>query len=31
LPLSEITQSPRFKLHASETLGNDTLMIYERA
>jgi diaminohydroxyphosphoribosylaminopyrimidine deaminase/5-amino-6-(5-phosphoribosylamino)uracil reductase len=30
LPLSEITQSPSFKLHASETLGNDTLTIYER-
>jgi diaminohydroxyphosphoribosylaminopyrimidine deaminase/5-amino-6-(5-phosphoribosylamino)uracil reductase len=31
LPLSEITQSPRFALRASETLGNDTLSIYERA
>jgi diaminohydroxyphosphoribosylaminopyrimidine deaminase/5-amino-6-(5-phosphoribosylamino)uracil reductase len=31
LPLSEITQSPRFKLRASETLGNGTLTIYERA
>jgi diaminohydroxyphosphoribosylaminopyrimidine deaminase / 5-amino-6-(5-phosphoribosylamino)uracil reductase len=31
LPLSEITQSPRLKLRASETLGNDTLSIYERA
>jgi diaminohydroxyphosphoribosylaminopyrimidine deaminase/5-amino-6-(5-phosphoribosylamino)uracil reductase len=31
LPLSEITQSPRLKLRASETLGNDTLTIYERA
>jgi diaminohydroxyphosphoribosylaminopyrimidine deaminase / 5-amino-6-(5-phosphoribosylamino)uracil reductase len=30
LPLSEITQSPRLKLRASETLGNDTLTIYER-
>jgi len=30
LPLSEITQSPRLKLRASETLGNDTLEIYER-
>jgi diaminohydroxyphosphoribosylaminopyrimidine deaminase/5-amino-6-(5-phosphoribosylamino)uracil reductase len=30
LPLSEITQSPRLKLHASETLGNDSLSIYER-
>jgi diaminohydroxyphosphoribosylaminopyrimidine deaminase / 5-amino-6-(5-phosphoribosylamino)uracil reductase len=31
LPLSQITQSPRFALRASETLGNDTLTIYERA
>ena len=31
LPLSEITQSPRFALRASETLGSDTLSIYERA
>jgi diaminohydroxyphosphoribosylaminopyrimidine deaminase / 5-amino-6-(5-phosphoribosylamino)uracil reductase len=31
LPLSEITQSPRFALRASEALGNDTLSIYERA
>jgi diaminohydroxyphosphoribosylaminopyrimidine deaminase/5-amino-6-(5-phosphoribosylamino)uracil reductase len=31
LPLSEITRSPRFALRASETLGNDTLSIYERA
>jgi len=31
LPLSEITQSPRLKLRASETLGSDTLSIYERA
>jgi diaminohydroxyphosphoribosylaminopyrimidine deaminase/5-amino-6-(5-phosphoribosylamino)uracil reductase len=30
LPLSEITQSPGFKLRASETLGNNTLTIYER-
>jgi diaminohydroxyphosphoribosylaminopyrimidine deaminase / 5-amino-6-(5-phosphoribosylamino)uracil reductase len=30
LPLSEITQSPRLKLRASETLGNDTLTVYER-
>ena len=30
LPLSEITQSPRLKLRASETLGKDTLSIYER-
>jgi diaminohydroxyphosphoribosylaminopyrimidine deaminase / 5-amino-6-(5-phosphoribosylamino)uracil reductase len=31
LPLSAITQSPRLKLRASETIGNDTLSIYERA
>jgi diaminohydroxyphosphoribosylaminopyrimidine deaminase / 5-amino-6-(5-phosphoribosylamino)uracil reductase len=31
LPLSEITQSPRLKLRASETLGHDTLSIYEHA
>ena len=31
LPLSAITQSPAFKLRASETLQNDTLTIYERA
>jgi diaminohydroxyphosphoribosylaminopyrimidine deaminase / 5-amino-6-(5-phosphoribosylamino)uracil reductase len=31
LPLSEITQSPRFALRASEMLGNDTLTVYERA
>lgn len=31
LPLSEITQSPRLKLRASETLDKDTLTIYERA
>jgi diaminohydroxyphosphoribosylaminopyrimidine deaminase/5-amino-6-(5-phosphoribosylamino)uracil reductase len=31
LPLSEITQSPRLKLRASETLESDTLTIYERA
>jgi diaminohydroxyphosphoribosylaminopyrimidine deaminase / 5-amino-6-(5-phosphoribosylamino)uracil reductase len=31
LPLSEITQSRGLKLRASETLGNDTLLIYERA
>jgi diaminohydroxyphosphoribosylaminopyrimidine deaminase/5-amino-6-(5-phosphoribosylamino)uracil reductase len=30
LPLSEITQSPGFKLRASETLGNNTFTIYER-
>ena len=30
LPLSEITQSPRLKLRPSETLGKDTLTIYER-
>ncbi|WP_291865377.1 bifunctional diaminohydroxyphosphoribosylaminopyrimidine deaminase/5-amino-6-(5-phosphoribosylamino)uracil reductase RibD [Bradyrhizobium sp.] len=31
LPLSAITQSPAFKLRASETLQEDTLTIYERA
>jgi diaminohydroxyphosphoribosylaminopyrimidine deaminase/5-amino-6-(5-phosphoribosylamino)uracil reductase len=31
LPLSKITQSPAYKLHASETFGKDTLTIYERA
>jgi diaminohydroxyphosphoribosylaminopyrimidine deaminase/5-amino-6-(5-phosphoribosylamino)uracil reductase len=30
LPLTTITQSPTFKLRASETLQNDTLTIYER-
>jgi diaminohydroxyphosphoribosylaminopyrimidine deaminase/5-amino-6-(5-phosphoribosylamino)uracil reductase len=31
LPLSTITQSPDFARRASETLGRDTLTIYERA
>ena len=31
LPLTDITQSPRFAVRASESLGNDTLTIYERA
>jgi diaminohydroxyphosphoribosylaminopyrimidine deaminase/5-amino-6-(5-phosphoribosylamino)uracil reductase len=31
LPVSVITQSPQFKLRASESLQNDTLTIYERA
>jgi diaminohydroxyphosphoribosylaminopyrimidine deaminase/5-amino-6-(5-phosphoribosylamino)uracil reductase len=31
LPLTAITQSPTFKVRASETLGKDTLTIYERA
>jgi diaminohydroxyphosphoribosylaminopyrimidine deaminase / 5-amino-6-(5-phosphoribosylamino)uracil reductase len=31
LPLSSITQSPDFKLRASESLQKDTLTIYERA
>jgi diaminohydroxyphosphoribosylaminopyrimidine deaminase / 5-amino-6-(5-phosphoribosylamino)uracil reductase len=31
LPLTAITQSPAFKVRASETLGGDTLTIYERA
>jgi diaminohydroxyphosphoribosylaminopyrimidine deaminase/5-amino-6-(5-phosphoribosylamino)uracil reductase len=30
LPLTSITQSPGFKLRASESLQNDTLTIYER-
>ncbi len=29
-PLSAITQSPSFRLRASETVGGDSLMIYER-
>jgi len=29
-PLTAITQSPAFRVHASETLGSDTLTIYER-
>jgi diaminohydroxyphosphoribosylaminopyrimidine deaminase/5-amino-6-(5-phosphoribosylamino)uracil reductase len=31
MPLAAITQSPDFKVRASEALGNDTLTIYERA
>ncbi|MFT4117405.1 bifunctional diaminohydroxyphosphoribosylaminopyrimidine deaminase/5-amino-6-(5-phosphoribosylamino)uracil reductase RibD [Bradyrhizobium sp.] len=31
LPLSKITQSQSFKVHASETFDRDTLTIYERA
>jgi diaminohydroxyphosphoribosylaminopyrimidine deaminase/5-amino-6-(5-phosphoribosylamino)uracil reductase len=31
LPLAAITQSPTFRLHASEMLGKDSLSIYERA
>ena len=30
MPLSAITQSPAFKVRASETLQNDTLTIFER-
>jgi diaminohydroxyphosphoribosylaminopyrimidine deaminase / 5-amino-6-(5-phosphoribosylamino)uracil reductase len=30
LPLASITQSPNFRVHASEGLQNDTLTIYER-
>jgi diaminohydroxyphosphoribosylaminopyrimidine deaminase/5-amino-6-(5-phosphoribosylamino)uracil reductase len=30
LPLTALTESPAFKLRASETLQNDTLTIYER-
>jgi diaminohydroxyphosphoribosylaminopyrimidine deaminase/5-amino-6-(5-phosphoribosylamino)uracil reductase len=31
LPLSAITQSPAFRVRASESLGTDTLTVYERA
>ena len=31
LPLSSITQSPAYRVRASETLGKDTLTIYEHA
>ena len=31
MPLPAVTQSPAFKVRASETLGKDTLTIYERA
>jgi diaminohydroxyphosphoribosylaminopyrimidine deaminase/5-amino-6-(5-phosphoribosylamino)uracil reductase len=31
LPLTAITQSPGFRLRASEILQRDTLTIYERA
>jgi len=31
LPLGALTQSPEFRVRASEALGNDTLIIYERA
>ncbi|MES5487796.1 bifunctional diaminohydroxyphosphoribosylaminopyrimidine deaminase/5-amino-6-(5-phosphoribosylamino)uracil reductase RibD [Bradyrhizobium sp. INPA03-11B] len=31
MPLDAITQSPAFRLRASETLGKDSLTIYERA
>jgi diaminohydroxyphosphoribosylaminopyrimidine deaminase/5-amino-6-(5-phosphoribosylamino)uracil reductase len=31
LPLAVITQSPDWRIRGSETLGNDTLTIYERA
>jgi diaminohydroxyphosphoribosylaminopyrimidine deaminase/5-amino-6-(5-phosphoribosylamino)uracil reductase len=31
LPLSVITQSPAYRVRASETLHKDTLTIYERA
>jgi diaminohydroxyphosphoribosylaminopyrimidine deaminase/5-amino-6-(5-phosphoribosylamino)uracil reductase len=30
LPLTAITQSPAFRVRASETLGKDTLTVYER-
>jgi diaminohydroxyphosphoribosylaminopyrimidine deaminase / 5-amino-6-(5-phosphoribosylamino)uracil reductase len=31
LPLTAITQSPGFRVHASETLGKDTLTVYEQS
>jgi diaminohydroxyphosphoribosylaminopyrimidine deaminase/5-amino-6-(5-phosphoribosylamino)uracil reductase len=31
LPLAAITQSPAFKVRASETLGKDVLTIYDRS
>ncbi len=31
MPLSAITQSPEWPVRASESLGEDTLTIYERA
>jgi len=31
LPLDVITQSPAYRVRASDTLGQDTLTIYERA
>jgi diaminohydroxyphosphoribosylaminopyrimidine deaminase/5-amino-6-(5-phosphoribosylamino)uracil reductase len=31
LPLSAITHSPGFRVRASESLGKDTLTVYERA
>ena len=30
-PLSDLTQSPAFRVRASETLGKDSLTVYERA
>jgi diaminohydroxyphosphoribosylaminopyrimidine deaminase / 5-amino-6-(5-phosphoribosylamino)uracil reductase len=31
LPLAAITQSPAYRVHASESLGTDTLTVYERS
>ena len=31
LPLGAVTQSPHYRVRASEVLGRDTLTIYERA
>jgi diaminohydroxyphosphoribosylaminopyrimidine deaminase/5-amino-6-(5-phosphoribosylamino)uracil reductase len=31
LPLSTITQSSAFRVHASESMGSDTLTVYERS
>jgi diaminohydroxyphosphoribosylaminopyrimidine deaminase/5-amino-6-(5-phosphoribosylamino)uracil reductase len=31
VPLSKITRSPAFRVRASETMGRDSLTIYERS
>ena len=30
LPLAAVTQSPHYRIRATETLGRDTLTVYER-
>jgi len=30
LPLTAVTQSPRYRIRATESLGRDTLTVYER-